>query len=135
MHALVLIAHGSRREASNREVRSLAAKLAQTAGERFGMVAPAFLELAEPDIQSAVDQCAAAGADQLTVIPYFLAAGRHVVEDIPMQLQTARSRHPRIRIRHTDYFGMHGAIPDMLLTLAQQPLAAAQCRMPACEDA
>ena len=50
MHALLLIAHGSRREASNQEVRELAARLERIAGDRFGRVIPAFLELAEPDI-------------------------------------------------------------------------------------
>lgn len=36
MHATLLIAHGSRREASNEEVRELAAKLGQISADRFG---------------------------------------------------------------------------------------------------
>ena len=35
MHALLLIAHGSRREASNAEVRELAARLERLAGKRY----------------------------------------------------------------------------------------------------
>ncbi len=45
MQALILVAHGSRREVSNQEVCDLAERLAEEAGERFVLVVPAFLEL------------------------------------------------------------------------------------------
>ena len=56
MQALMLIAHGSRRAASNDEVRDLAATLGRLAGREFDLVVPAFLELAEPGIVAGVDQ-------------------------------------------------------------------------------
>lgn len=118
MQALLLIAHGSRREASNAEVRDLAKKLAHVAGDSYELVAAAFLELAEPDIPGGVDQCVAAGATQVTVVPYFLSAGRHVVKDIPEELEKARREHSDIPIQQCDYLGMHESIPEILLNLA-----------------
>jgi sirohydrochlorin ferrochelatase len=117
MHALLLIAHGSRREASNREVRELTAKLEQLARERFDRVVPAFLELAEPDIQTAVDICAEAGARTITVVPYFLAPGRHVASDIPAELGEAARRHPTLSLYQSDHLGKHASIPELLLAL------------------
>lgn len=118
MHALLLIAHGSRREASNAEVRELASRLEQIAGERFNCVIPAFLELAEPDIPTGVGLCAKAGATVVTAIPYFLAAGRHVASDIPAELEKAHHLHPAVTIHQSDYLGKHESIIELLLTLA-----------------
>ena len=109
--ALVLIAHGSRRAASNAEVRALAAQLAARAGERFCSVTAGFLELAEPSIPEAIAAAIAAGADEVRVLPWFLSAGRHVTEDIPEQVAMARARHPDIPIH---LLGHAGALPGML---------------------
>jgi len=121
--ALLLIAHGSRREASNQEVRGLAQRLAQAAGEHFDKVVPAFLEIAEPNITGGVDRCVEAGATQVVAVPYFLAAGRHVVTDIPEELEKASRQHPGLDLRQSDYLGRHDGITDILLALAQGGMA------------
>ena len=118
MHALLLIAHGSRREASNQEVRELATRLERIAGDHFDRVIPAFLELAEPDIPTGVDLCVEAGATSVTAVPYFLSAGRHVASDIPAELEKAARKHQAVTIHQSDYLGKHESIPDLLLALA-----------------
>ena len=118
MHAILLIAHGSRREASNTEVRELAARLEQVAGNSFDCVIPAFLELAEPDIPTGVGLCAQAGATTVTAVPYFLSAGRHVANDIPAELEKAAHQHPAVTIHLSDYLGKHESITELLLALA-----------------
>ena len=118
MKALLIVAHGSRREASNTEVRELAARLEQIAGNRFGCVTPAFLELAEPDIPTGVGLCAKAGATTVTAVPYFLSAGRHVADDIPAELEKAARQHPAVTIHLSDYLGKHESITELLLALA-----------------
>ena len=118
MHALLLIAHGSRREASNVEVRELAARLEQIAGEHFSCVIPAFLELADPDIPAGIELCAKAGATTVTAVPYFLSAGRHVANDIPAELKKATGKHQAVTIHLCDYLGKHESITELLLALA-----------------
>ena len=118
MHAMLLIAHGSRREASNQEVRELAARLEQIAGDRFDRVVPAFLELAEPDIPSGVELCVESGATTVTAVPYFLSAGRHVASDIPAELEKARHNHQAVTVHQSDYLGKHASVPGLLLELA-----------------
>jgi len=108
--ALVLVAHGSRREASNAEVRALAATLAARAEGQFSSVHAGFLELAEPSIPEAIAAAIAAGAREVRVLPWFLSAGRHVSEDIPAQVAEARARHPGVPIH---LLGHAGALPGM----------------------
>ena len=119
MHALLLIAHGSRRAASNDEVRRLADRLRLETGSGFDLVVPAFLELAEPDIVTGVAACVESGATAITVVPYFLSAGRHVVEDIPNQLERATDRFPGTEIRVAEHVGMHSRMPGLILNAAQ----------------
>lgn len=118
MKALLLIAHGSRREASNEEVRSLAKQLADMSGGQFFTVEAAFLELAEPSIPDGVSRCVEAGAREVMVVPYFLSAGRHVVTDIPAELDKARVKHPEASVIQSDYLGKHSCIANILLMLA-----------------
>ena len=131
MHALLLIAHGSRREASNVEVRELAARLERLAGKRFGCVIPAFLELAEPDIPTGVGLCAKHGATTVTAVPYFLAAGRHVANDIPAELEKAARKHQAITIHQSDYLGKHETITELLLALAMNKYESGSKQTPA----
>jgi len=119
--ALLIIAHGSRREASNDEVRRLVFDLKARAGDDgFESVSCAFLELAEPSIPDAVDACVSDGATEITVLPYFLSAGRHVVEDIPAELDIGRRRHPDVTLRVLPYVGAESGMRDLILEMVGQ---------------
>ena len=118
MRTLILVAHGSRREASNEEVRELTVALSDRAGERFGRVSCAFLELAEPSIPDAIEQALADGAGEVVVLPYFLSAGRHVAEDIPGLVEQKRREYPDAQIRLAPYLGSGAGVIDLLLAIA-----------------
>jgi sirohydrochlorin ferrochelatase len=121
---LLLVAHGSRRETSNEEVRRLAAALRKRAGEEFHRVDCAFLELAKPSIPAGIEACIRAGAEEVIVVPYFLSAGRHVAEDIPAEVAKKQQEYPAVPIRIVAYLGAAEAVPDLLLDAARQPSGA-----------
>lgn len=118
MRHLLLVAHGSRREASNEEVRQLAAALARRARGRFDAVSCAFLEIAGPSIPEGIEAAVLAGAAEVVVLPYFLSAGRHVAVDIPREVEAKRLEHPLVNIQVTPYLGLAGGVADMVLDLA-----------------
>ena len=120
MRTLILVAHGSRREASNQEIRDLTEALARQAGERFDRVSCAFLELAEPSIPDAIEQALAGGAAEVVVLPYFLSVGRHVAEDIPVLVEDKRREHPDAQIKLAPYLGAVSGVIDLLLAIADQ---------------
>ena len=122
MKALLLIAHGSKVDVSNDEVRELSARLVSATEGRFGFVECAFLELAEPSIPQGVQHCIDAGAQEVFAVPYFLAAGRHVRSDIPAELQKKRDEHPGIAIHLCDHIGKSRSMVELLLELAEQSL-------------
>lgn len=115
--AVLLVAHGSRVASSNQEIADLAARLANELGPRQA-VAHAFLEMAEPSIPRGIDGLVENGARHIVLIPYFLSAGRHVVDDIPALVNAARQRHPGVTIELTRHFGAQDAVPRLLAGMA-----------------
>jgi sirohydrochlorin ferrochelatase len=117
MKALLLVAHGSRRAASNDEVRDLTRNLEQV-DDSFQHVGCAFLELAEPSIPDGLRAAIAAGAGEVVVLPYFLSAGRHVVTDIPDEVAVVQVEHPEVTIRVAPYLGAADGVVQILLQQA-----------------
>lgn len=118
MKSLILIAHGSRRAESNEEVRALAAKLGRLSCS-YDAVTCAFLELAEPSIPEGIEACVQQGAKDIVLLPYFLSAGRHVVEDIPALVQPKQLQYPDLRIELQPYLGAAERLPALLLSLIE----------------
>ena len=118
MAALLLVAHGSRRAASNNEVRELTDKLRDVASDRFEQIECAFLELAEPLIPDGISCCINQGAEEVIILPYFLSAGRHVSEDIPGIVAETQSHYPNIPLRIAPYLGESTDIVQTLVKLA-----------------
>ncbi|MDH5786190.1 MAG: CbiX/SirB N-terminal domain-containing protein [Chromatiales bacterium] len=116
---LVLVAHGSRREASNDEVRRVAAQLAEQSAGRFEMIHAAFLELAEPLIPAGVQCCIDNGMEEVVVLPYFLSAGRHVVEDIPAEVAKVNNT-TGAEVRIAPYLGAAPGLADILLEQSEK---------------
>lgn len=108
---VVVIAHGSRLEAANEEVRRLATQLQEII--QLPVLA-AFLECAEPDIPNGLDQALAKSPREILVLPYFLTQGRHVQEDIPRLLATKARAYPETSIKLLDYVGKDSAMPGLL---------------------
>ncbi|UPM42813.1 CbiX/SirB N-terminal domain-containing protein [Halocatena salina] len=108
--AVLLIGHGSRRERSNEQVRTLAAELER----RLGIPVDAgFLELAEPSISEAIAGLAPA-VSTITVVQLSLFAASHVKADVPLAIEQARAKHSDMTIHTGSHLGIHPAIVDLL---------------------
>ena len=120
MKKILLVAHGSRLKASNHEVVNIAASLTKALPTNHGKVRVAFLELAEPSIPDALQQYIDEGVTHITVLPYFLAAGSHVNNDIPKIIRAIKQENGNIQI---DLHPHTGAIKNMTQLLIEQFLS------------
>lgn len=112
--AVVLVDHGSRRAEANAVLERIAELLRPRLPDRI--VAIAHMELATPDLASALHRCLAAGAEEIVVQPYFLAPGSHSVEDIPRLVREAlAARGARVAVQVTEPLGVHPALVDVVL--------------------
>ena len=78
--AALLVAHGSRRPEANRDLADLA--FAVRGRTHYPIVEIAYLEVVEPTIPQGARRCVEQGATRVWLLPYFLSAGAHVVEDL-----------------------------------------------------
>jgi len=111
--AILLVDHGSRRHEANAMLESVAAALAARVPDCI--VRAAHMDLAQPDIAAGIDTCAAAGADEIIVCPYFLGPGSHTRDDIPRLVADAAARHPKLAVRIAEPLGLHPGLVDVLL--------------------
>lgn len=93
--AIVIVDHGSRNAGANQIVAEVASQVQARAGAR-ARVRFAHMELCEPSLPQAIDECVAAGARVVIVQPLFLVPGRHATRDIPALVSDARRRHPEV---------------------------------------
>ena len=84
---VIIVDHGSRREAANQQLLEMAEAVKKHSGRRI--VEAAHMELAEPSIADAYAACVEKGATSVVCHPFFLSPGRHVTEDIPALLAEA----------------------------------------------
>jgi len=119
MKSLLLVAHGSRRAASNDEIRALTERL-RAAADGFDDLDCAFLELAEPSIPDGLRQAISRGASVLVVLPYFLSAGRHVITDIPAEIALVQEEYPAVGIHLAPYLGAAEGVVGLLMEQASQ---------------
>lgn len=112
---LLIVAHGSRRQASNDEVRELGERVRRLNTHGIDDVHVAFLELAEPGIPEVLAHCVAAGANEIVVFPYFLAAGTHVAADIPEHIDAFCARQPQVKVTLTPHLGASATLPQAIL--------------------
>lgn len=116
MKALLIISHGSRREASNTEVFDLTRQLEKQSGKTLSLAGCAFLEMAQPGVQEAIDGLVNSGATEILIFPHFLAAGIHVTRDIPDELDEARRRHPEVILSLLPHLGALPGLSSLILT-------------------
>ena len=110
--AIILVDHGSRLDEANRVLDGIAELLRDELSDFY--IQPSHMELAEPSIEQAFELCAAKGAREVIVFPYFLGPGRHSSKDIPRLCQKAAEKFPQLTYRIADPFGVHERIVDII---------------------
>ena len=112
--ALIVVAHGSRRESSNNEVIALIEQLKTGMEDQYPIIMASFLELAAPSIREAILQCVDQGASHITLLPYFLSAGKHVHVDIPEQASKAIRDVRKVSINILPHLGSSKKMLDIM---------------------
>lgn len=114
---LVLVAHGSQDPRWREPFESLCRTLKQALGENT--VTLAYMEMAEPDLLTVIEQAFARGVRHFSILPLFMAAGGHVATDIPHQATQALEAHPEMTLEILAPVGENPKVLDALVHIAQ----------------
>jgi sirohydrochlorin cobaltochelatase len=115
----ILVAHGSREPAWAEPL----ARLAHGTGARL-----AFVEMGTPSIEEAVTEALAEGARTVTLLPLFMAVGRHVKRDIPASVEALRKNHPESKIEILPALGENERFWDALREIVRGQMGTAAAR-------
>ena len=110
---ILIIDHGSREEAANAMLESIAAMVRERVPD--AVVRTAHLEIAEPTIEEGLAACVRAGATDIVAAPYFLVRGRHVRVDVPEQVDAAAAGYPEATVRIAEPLGPHRLLAQLVI--------------------
>lgn len=113
--ALILFAHGARDPAWAGPVQAVAKKL-QTESPDL-QVGVAFLEFMTPTLSEAVAGIVARAGNssvQVDVLPFFIAQGGHLREDLPVMLTEVQKQHAQLQIRLLPALGELPSVQDAM---------------------
>ena len=85
-----------------------------------GLVEAGFLNYSEPSFEMAIDLCLKKGASVITVVPYFLVAGKFAAEDLPGRIESVKNRFPDIRLKLAEPLRFHPLLADAVLSAAER---------------
>lgn len=112
---VILLSHGSRQEAANEDFRNFVRTMQ---GEDPGEVyVAAFLSSGHPGLETAALELLNRGCDRIVVMPVFLGAGSHVLEDIPRIISQLARDHQGLEIVQAPHVGSH---PGLALLVREQ---------------
>ena len=119
--ALLLVGHGSRSAAGVAEYWDLARVLSTAAPELA--VGCGFIELADPDLDTAIDDLVAAGATSVVASPLILLGAGHLKNDGPAALHRGRHRHPGVDFHYARDLGVHPLVLEVAEDRIREALA------------
>lgn len=114
--ATILFAHGSRDPLWSGPIEAVARRMRELDPQR--LIRCAYLELMQPDLATAVDELAGAGARAVTIVPMFLGVGRHARQDLPVLLAALARSHPRITITLQSAIGEDPRVLELMARVA-----------------
>ena len=103
----MLVGHGSRSPRGVSAYWDLAAAVRREAPSLH--LGCGFIELAEPDLDTAISRLVAAGATSVVAVPLVLLGAGHMKNDGPAALARGRLRHPGVTFDYARALGIHPA--------------------------
>ena len=113
---LVVFAHGSADPRWRLPFEKLTASLAENLGG--DKVRLAYMQFAHPSLADIALEAARDGKFHLRVLPLFLAAGGHMAEDIPFQIEAIQMSVPQVKIELLPPVGEHPRVKELFQEIA-----------------
>ncbi len=116
MRGIILFSHGSVLCGAERNLLELATRMRERGDAPI--VEVAFLNYTAPDLDTAVERCVVQGATRIVIAPYFLIAGKFVVDDLPAAIASVKSEYPQVTFATAGVIGFHPALAQAVLASA-----------------
>jgi sirohydrochlorin cobaltochelatase len=124
--AIILFSHGSVLCGAGQNLAELAVRLRERGIAPIAEVG--YLNYSEPRFIDTFRRCVEQGATHITVVPYFLVAGKFVKEDLPDVIARAQAEFPGVEVQVADAIRFHPLLAEALLACANRARPPAEWR-------
>ncbi|MBC7765737.1 MAG: CbiX/SirB N-terminal domain-containing protein [Hyphomonadaceae bacterium] len=113
MTGILVLAHGSKREETDRILQSILKMVRQKVSDTI--VQAAYLQFSEKDLHWGVQSLVQQGVKHIKVVPFFIFDGVHVTEDIPNELLEIGKQFPDVTLTMTSHLGDDERLADIIV--------------------
>lgn len=113
MEAILILAHGSKRNETEQTLNSIVKKVRQKLGSE--LVYPAYLQFSAQDMETSIKQLIDKGIKKIIIMPMFLFDGVHVTKDIPEEIERIIQKYRGIDIKVTKHIGDDDRVADIII--------------------
>lgn len=113
MKGVLILAHGSRVEATKKTINDVVAMVREKITDM--PIEIAYMEFCEENIEHGIKTLADKGVTELKVIPYFLFEGIHIREDIPNEIGEILKKYPQVTMEMGHTLGVDERLADILV--------------------
>jgi len=110
--AVILLGHGSRVPDAGKNMEKVALSLSENYG--YQIVEVCYMSRLGPHFPETFRKCVGLGAARVTVIPYFLNDGLHIVLDIPSVIQKTANEFPQVETVLGNHLGFDDVLVDLV---------------------
>lgn len=115
MKSLIIIAHGSKKESSNDEVKKIVENVRKYKTS-YTNIEVSFLEFESPSLEDSVKKCIELKSHQISIYPYFLNSGKHVTFDIPNTVEKLKTKYQKTSFLILPHFGKSESVTEIILS-------------------
>ena len=113
MKGILILAHGSREKSTEKTLQEVVDMVKARVSDC--VVETAYLQFSDVNLEAGLDRLAAQGIKEIKVIPYFLFAGVHILEDIPAEINEYLKDNPDMKISMGKTLGAHHKLAEILV--------------------
>jgi sirohydrochlorin ferrochelatase len=111
--AIILLGHGSRIQGAGEGMEQVARRMREKLGREI--IEICYMSKLGPHFPEVFEKCVARGATKIVVVPYFLHAGLHLVEDIPELLREKARKYPHVQLILGKNLGFDECLVDLVI--------------------
>jgi len=112
MKGILILAHGSRKNETEKTMSKISEMVRAKLPEM--LIETAYLQFREVNLAAGLSRLIEKGADDITVVPYFLFDGMHIKKDIPAEIEEFLKDKPGIKITVGETLGEDERLADIL---------------------
>lgn len=113
MKGVLILAHGSRVEATKKTVNDVVAMVREKMTDMPMEIA--YMEFCDENIERGIGALAEQGVTHIKVVPYFLFEGIHIREDIPKEIGEILKKYPQVTMEMGKTLGVDERLADILV--------------------